>query len=126
MEWRIEPVEQSRYPPGDPRLRTAQSQLQRETRRWNANPPATPHDVGMARGSEVRHDTVTVPAGLSPVEVRAVAERKAQSQVTGGDMVAFVHLHGSRPVPGSSGSEVEWRYSYHVIPSEGTPDNTNN
>jgi len=72
----------------------------------------------------VRHDTVTVPAGLSPVEVRALAERKAQSQVTGDDMVAFVHLHGSRPVAGSSGSEVEWRYSYHVVPSEGTPDNT--
>ena len=70
----------------------------------------------------MRHDTVTVPAGLSPVEVRALAERKAQSQVTGGDKIAFVHLHGSRPVAGSS--EVEWRYSYHVIPPEGTPDNT--
>jgi hypothetical protein len=77
----------------------------------------------MARGSEVRHDTVTVPAGLSPVEVRAVAERKAQSQVTDGDVIAFVHLHGSRPVAGTSGSEVEWRYSYHVIPSDGTADN---
>jgi hypothetical protein len=74
----------------------------------------------------VRHDTVTVPAGLSPVEVRAVAERKAQSQVSGGDVIAFVHLHGSRPVAGSSGSEVEWRYSYHVIPSDGTADNAQN
>jgi hypothetical protein len=26
--------------------------------------------------------------------------------------VAFLHLHGSRPVGGEYGTEVEWRYSY--------------
>jgi hypothetical protein len=27
-----------------------------------------------------------------------------------------LHLHGSRPVGGEHGTEVEWRYSYQVIP----------
>jgi hypothetical protein len=76
----------------------------------------------MGNASEVRHDTVTVPAGVSPAEVKALAEQKAQSQVAGGERISFVHLHGSRPAPGSAGSEVEWRYSYHVIPSDGTAE----
>ena len=76
----------------------------------------------MANASEVRHDTITVPTGVSPAEAKALAERKAQSQVTGGERISFVHLHGSRPATGSSGSEIEWRYSYHVIPSDGTAD----
>jgi hypothetical protein len=80
------------------------------------------HHGGMGNASEVRHDTVTVPAGVSPAEVKVLAERKAQSQVSSGEQISFVHLHGSRPVPGSSGSEVEWRYSYHVIPSDGTAE----
>ena len=71
----------------------------------------------MAGASEVRHDTVTVPAGVSPAEVKALAERKARSQVGNDVRISFVHLHGSRPVPGSSGSEVEWRFSYHVTAS---------
>ena len=71
----------------------------------------------MAGASEVRHDTVTVQAGVSPAEVTALAERKARSQVGSGERISFVHLHGSRPAPGSAGSEVEWRYSYHVSPS---------
>ena len=76
----------------------------------------------MGNASEVRRDTVTVPAGMSPAEVEALAEQKAQSQVGSGERISFVHLHGSRPAPGSSGSEVEWRYSYHVIPSDGTAE----
>jgi hypothetical protein len=71
----------------------------------------------MAGASEVRHDTVTVPAGATPAEVKAMAERKARSQVGSDERVSFVHLHGSRPAPGSAGSEVEWRYSYHVTAS---------
>jgi hypothetical protein len=39
-----------------------------------------------------------------------------QAQVGDDDMVAFLHLHGSRPVGGEHGTEVEWRYSYQVIP----------
>jgi len=76
----------------------------------------------MGNASEVRRDTVTVPAGMSPADVKALAERKAQSQVSSGERISFVHLHGSRPAPGSSGAELEWRYSYHVIPSDGTAE----
>ena len=76
----------------------------------------------MGNASEVRHDTVTVPAGVSPAEVKAIAERKAQSQASRGERISFVHLHGSRAAPGSSGDEVEWRYSYHVIPSDDTAE----
>jgi hypothetical protein len=87
---------------------------------WEREPSRWLHHGGMGNASEVRHDTITVPAGVSPAEAKALAERKAQSQVGGGERISFVHLHGSRPAPGSSGSEMEWRYSYHVIPSDGT------
>ena len=70
----------------------------------------------MADASNVRHDTIVVPERMTPAQVRALAERKAQAQVGDDDMVAFLHLHGSRPVGGEHGTEVEWRYSYQVIP----------
>ena len=70
----------------------------------------------MADASNVRHDTVVVPETMSPPQVRALAERKAQAQVGDDDMVAFLHLHGSRPVGGDHGTGVEWRYSYQVMP----------
>ena len=70
----------------------------------------------MADASNVRHDTIVVPERMSPAQVRALAERKAQAQVGDDDVVAFLHLHGSRPVGGEHGTEVEWRYSYQVIP----------
>jgi hypothetical protein len=69
----------------------------------------------MADASNVRHDTIVVPGRMSPADVRALAEQKAQAQVGDDDMVAFVHLHGSRPLGGEHGNEVEWRYSYQVI-----------
>jgi hypothetical protein len=69
----------------------------------------------MADASNVRHDTIVVPETMSPAQVRALAERKAQAQVGDDDMVAFLHLHGSRPVGGEHGTEVEWRYSYHTL-----------
>ena len=74
----------------------------------------------MADASHVRHDTIVVPERMSPAQVRALAQRKAQAQVGDDDMVAFVHLHGSRPV----GGEVEWRYSYQVIPPGGPATDT--
>ena len=83
----------------------------------------------MADASNVRHDTIVVPERMSPAvvpermspaQVRALAERKAQAQVGDDDMVAFLHLHGSRPV----GTEVEWRYSYQVIPRGGAATDT--
>jgi hypothetical protein len=69
----------------------------------------------MADASNVRHDTIVVPARMSPAQVRALAERKAQAEVGDDHVVTFLHLHGSRPVGGDDGTEVEWRYSYHVI-----------
>ena len=78
-----------------------------------------PQPCAMADASNVRHDTIVVPETMSPAQVRALAERKAQAQVGDDDTVAFVHLHGSRPVGGENGTEVEWRYSYQVIPRGG-------
>jgi hypothetical protein len=74
--------------------------------------------------SNVRRDTIVVPERMSPAQVRALAERKAQAQVGDDDMVAFLHLHGSRPVGGEYGTEVEWRYSYPVIPPGGAATDT--
>ena len=78
----------------------------------------------MADSSNVRHDTIVVPETMSPAEVRELAQRKAQAQVVDDDAVAFLHLHGSRPVGGEHGTEVEWRYSYQVIPPGGPAADT--
>ncbi len=77
----------------------------------------------MADASNVRHDTIVVPETMSPAQVRALAQRKAQARVGDDDRVAFLHLHGSRPV-GEHGTEVEWRYSYQVIPPGGAATDT--
>ena len=73
--------------------------------------PHLPQTGAMADASNVRHDTIEVPDTMSPAQVRAPAERKAQAQVGDDDMVAFLHLHGSRPVGGEHDTEVEWRYT---------------
>ena len=86
--------------------------------------PHVPQPGAMADASNVRHDTIVVPATMSPAQVRALAERKAQAQVGDDDMVAFLHLHGSRPVGSEHGTEVEWRYSYQVIPPGGPAADT--
>ncbi len=78
-----------------------------------------PQPGAMADASNVRHDTIVVPERMSPALGRALAERKAQAQVGDDNLVAFLHLHGSRPVGGEYGTEVEWRYSYQVIPPGG-------
>ena len=78
----------------------------------------------MADASNVRHDTIVVPERTSQAQVRALAKRKAQAQVGDDDMVAFLYLHGSRPVGGEYGTEVEWRYSYQVIPRGGAATDT--
>ena len=59
-----------------------------------------PQPGAMADASNVRHDTIVVPERMSPPQVRALAERNAQAQVGDDDLVAFLHLHGSRPVGG--------------------------
>ena len=86
--------------------------------------PRLPQPGAMADASNVRHDTIVVPETMSPAQVRTLAERKAQAQVGDNDIVAFLHLHGSRPVGGEHGTEVEWRYSYQVIPPGGPAADT--
>jgi hypothetical protein len=46
----------------------------------------------MADASNVRHDTIVLPETMSPAQVRALAERKAQAQV--GDDGACPELRG--------------------------------
>jgi hypothetical protein len=77
----------------------------------------------MADASTVRRDTIVVPETMSPAQVRELAQRKAKAQVGDDDAVAFLHLHGSRPV-GEHGVEVEWRYSYQVITAGGAGTDT--
>src|SRR3954452_5439341 len=83
-----------------------------------------PQPGAMADASNVRHDTIVVPETMSPAQVRALAERKAQAQVGDDDMVVFFHLHGSRPAGGEHGTRVEWRYGHQVIPPVGPADDT--
>ena len=78
----------------------------------------------MADASNVRRDTIVVPETMSQAQVRELAQRKAQAQVGDDDTVAFLHLHGSRPIGGEHGAEVEWRYSYQVIAPGGAATNT--
>lgn len=59
-----------------------------------------------------------VPDGMTPAEVRILAEQKAQSQVPEGQRVVFLYLHGATPVAGVDGGSVEWRYSYQSIPTD--------
>jgi hypothetical protein len=86
--------------------------------------PHLPQPDAMADASNVRHDTVVVPDTMSPAEVRTLAERKAQAQVGDDCTAAFLHLHGSRPVGGEHDTEVEWRYSYQVMPRGGPATDT--
>ena len=51
--------------------------------------PHLPQPGAMADASNVRHDTIVVPETMSPAQVRALAQRKAQAQVGDDDMVAF-------------------------------------
>jgi hypothetical protein len=82
--------------------------------------PHLPQAGAMPDASNVRHDSIVVPEGMSPAQVRPLAQRKAQAQVGDDEVVTFLHLHRSRPVD----TDVEWRYSYQVIPRDGVPANT--
>lgn len=63
--------------------------------------------------SRVHHDTLVIPAGTSADEVRDAAARHARQHMPPDQQVAFVYLHGSRPVP-EDDTQVQWRYSYQV------------
>ncbi len=83
-----------------------------------------PQPDAMADASNVRRDRIVVPEGTSQAQVRALAMRRAEAQVGDDNTVAFLHLHGSQPVGGEHGTEVEWRYSYQVIPRGGAATDT--
>ena len=101
------------------RSRLDEGACHRETEALNLPQPSA-----MADASNVRRDTIVVPETMSPAQVRELAQRKAEAQVGDDGAVAFLHLHGSRPVGGEHGTEVEWRYSYQVIAPGGAPTNT--
>jgi hypothetical protein len=63
----------------------------------------------MADASNVRHDTIVVPETMSPAQVRRWWSRRLRLKSTTMAWSLFLHLHGSRPVGGEHGTEVEWR-----------------
>lgn len=62
-----------------------------------------------------------VPEGTTPTDVRALAERQAQSKVPEGHRVVFLYLHGATPVAGDGAGGMEWRYSYQSVRSDALP-----
>jgi NAD(P)-dependent dehydrogenase (short-subunit alcohol dehydrogenase family) len=76
----------------------------------------------MADASNVRHDTIVVPETMSPAQVRALAQRKAQAQVGDDDLVAFLHLHGSRPVGTAAKQIVDQVVDSSLLKRYGTLD----
>ena len=73
----------------------------------------------MADASNVRHDTIVVPERMSPAQVRRGRSGRLKFKSATMTWWPVLHLHGSRPVGGEYGTEVEWRYSYQVIPPGG-------
>jgi hypothetical protein len=65
----------------------------------------------MADASDVRHDTIVVPERISTGAGRLKLKSATKT------LSPFLHLDGSRLVSGGYGTEVEWRYSYQVIPN---------
>jgi hypothetical protein len=70
----------------------------------------------MASQPEVRHDKITVPQRMSVNHVLALAMQKAQAKVRKGSRVADLQLGDGNPVGGEQGTDVEWSYSYQVVP----------
>ena len=78
----------------------------------------------MADASNVRHDTIVVPERMSPAQVRRGRSGRLKFKSATTTWWPVLHLHGSRPVGGEYGTEVEWRYSYQVIPPGGAATDT--
>ena len=75
------------------------------------------------RCPNVRHDTIVVPATMSPV-YKGAGAAEGSAQVGDDDMVAFFASPRITAGGGEHGTEVEWRYSYHVIPPGGPAADT--
>ncbi|MFN3006115.1 hypothetical protein [Mycolicibacterium wolinskyi] len=68
----------------------------------------------------VHHDTIVVPETMPSDQVKALAEQKAQSSVGEDDRVFDIQLGTAHPVGGEHGTEVEWPYTYQVVPPGGS------
>jgi hypothetical protein len=53
---------------------------------------------------------------MSVNHVLALAMQKAQAKVRKGSRVADLQLGDGNPVGGEQGTDVEWSYSYQVVP----------
>jgi hypothetical protein len=73
----------------------------------------------MASQPEVRNDKITVPQRMPKIHVRALALQKAQAKVRKGNTVSDLQLGDGDPVGGNPGTDVEWSYSYQVVPKPG-------
>jgi hypothetical protein len=75
----------------------------------------------MAHNPDVRHDAIVVPEHVSLAQVRGLAEQKAQAQVLEDEMVFDLQLGPTaHPVGGETGTEIEWPFSYQVVPPGGS------
>jgi hypothetical protein len=72
-----------------------------------------------AEKPEVRHDKIIVPEHMHPNRIHALATQKAQAQVAAGDFVFDVQMGTGYPVGGEQGTDMEWSYSYQVVPPGG-------
>jgi hypothetical protein len=73
----------------------------------------------MANQPEVRNDKIRVPQRLPIYHVRALALQKAQAKVGKGNKVSDLQLGDGNPVGGNQGTDVEWSFSYQVVPKPG-------
>lgn len=67
---------------------------------------------------KVRHDKIKVPERLPIHHVRALAMQKAQMKARKG-RVLDLQLGEAYPVGGDQGSDMEWAFSYQVVPPGG-------
>jgi len=73
----------------------------------------------MASQPEVRHDKITAPERMPINHVQALAMQNAQRKVGKGNKVFDLQLGKGSPVGGEQGTDMEWPYSYQVVPPGG-------
>jgi hypothetical protein len=80
----------------------------------------------MADQPDVKYDTIVVPEQMlnHPAQAQRLAEQKAKSLVGPDEWIAFVHLGTAYPVGGEDATEVEWGFTYRVVPPSGAASDT--
>jgi hypothetical protein len=75
----------------------------------------------MADKPDVKYDTIVVPEQMlnHPAQAQRLAEQKAKSLVGPDECLVFVHLGTAYPVGGEDATEVEWGFTYRVVPPGG-------